>query len=288
MKGPALIAASGPRHGMHWIIGDGVEAGRHPKAAIFLDDVTVSRHHAAFSMEGHPRRAISRLDERHVRAAGLAVIEGELAAGDEVIVGRFRLIVALDAMTTQKRLQHRRGRRPTRGRIPRCQHLQDPLPRDRGMIHPPRTKSGVPGVRSRRYRAGPLHPRTAARPFSPTASDQDEAQRVGARGGDSTGTTSRTAGVPPTSPRATGPSRSRRPRTAAGVPVSLITGLVKHGVLDPALGMPDASFDDDDVRDRRNRLPDDRTHALRPGISGRFVSVANRAGRPLPPADRGQ
>ncbi|MEK7252936.1 MAG: FHA domain-containing protein [Actinomycetota bacterium] len=96
-EGYALIVASGPRRGMHWIIDDGVEAGRHPEAAIFLDDVTVSRHHAAFSMEEGTLvvRDLGSTNGTYVN--GTRCDQAELAAGDEVIIGRFRLIVALDA-----------------------------------------------------------------------------------------------------------------------------------------------------------------------------------------------
>lgn len=93
----ALIVASGPRQGLHWTIGDGVEAGRHPDAAIFLDDVTVSRHHAAFSIESGTLvvRDLGSTNGTYVN--GTRCDRASLAAGDEVIIGRFRLIVARDA-----------------------------------------------------------------------------------------------------------------------------------------------------------------------------------------------
>ena len=96
-EGFALIVASGPRRGAHWTIGDGVEAGRHPEAAIFLDDVTVSRHHAAFSIEDGTLvvRDLGSTNGTYVN--GTRCDRASLRTGDEVIIGRFRLVVTSDA-----------------------------------------------------------------------------------------------------------------------------------------------------------------------------------------------
>ena len=93
----ALIVASGPRRGLHWTIGDGVEAGRHPEAAIFLDDVTVSRHHAAFSIEGGTLVVHDLGSTNGTYVNGIRCDRASLKAGDEVIIGRFRLMVTRDA-----------------------------------------------------------------------------------------------------------------------------------------------------------------------------------------------
>ena len=102
-RGPAtaasysLIVASGPRRGLHWAIGEGVQAGRSPDAEIFLDDVTVSRHHAEFAVEG------GALVVRDLGSTNGTYVNGErcdeavLAVGDHVIIGRFHLIVAADS-----------------------------------------------------------------------------------------------------------------------------------------------------------------------------------------------
>lgn len=93
-RGYALIVASGPRRGMHWPLENGVEAGRHLDAAIFLDDVSVSRHHCMFLIED------ARLEVRDLGSTNGTYVNGtrcdraDLKAGDQVIIGRFHLIVA--------------------------------------------------------------------------------------------------------------------------------------------------------------------------------------------------
>lgn len=98
LAGYALIVASGPRRGMHWSLGTGTtEAGRDPEAAIFLDDVTVSRHHAEFTVE-EGRLSVRDLGSTNgTYVNGRRIDGGELEAGDEVIIGRFHLVVARGA-----------------------------------------------------------------------------------------------------------------------------------------------------------------------------------------------
>ena len=98
LAGYALIVASGPQRGRHWSLGEGsTEAGRAPDAAIFLDDVTVSRHHAEFTVEE------GQLMVRDLGSTNGTYVNGErsdaaqLEAGDEVIIGRFHLVVARGA-----------------------------------------------------------------------------------------------------------------------------------------------------------------------------------------------
>jgi pSer/pThr/pTyr-binding forkhead associated (FHA) protein len=93
----ALIVASGPQRGLHWAIGEGVQAGRNPEAEIFLDDVTVSRHHAEFTVEGDALvvRDLGSTNGTYVN--GERCDESVLAVGDHVIIGRFHLIVAADS-----------------------------------------------------------------------------------------------------------------------------------------------------------------------------------------------
>ena len=79
-------------------------AGRHPGSDIFLDDVTVSRRHAEFRWEN---------DEFHVVDVGSlygtyvnreAVDSAVLVDGDEVQIGKFRLVFLTGA---QDRWRHR-------------------------------------------------------------------------------------------------------------------------------------------------------------------------------------
>lgn len=94
-EGFALVVTGGPRMGGHWMLEDGVwEAGRNTDALVFLDDVTVSRHHAEFAVEG------GRIEVRDLGSTNGTYVNGaraehaELHPGDEVIIGRFHLVVA--------------------------------------------------------------------------------------------------------------------------------------------------------------------------------------------------
>jgi pSer/pThr/pTyr-binding forkhead associated (FHA) protein len=94
-EGYALVVTAGPRQGAHWVLDEGTwEAGRTPSAWILLDDVTVSRRHAAFTVES------GRLEMRDLGSTNGTYVNGTradhatLQAGDEVIIGRFHLVVA--------------------------------------------------------------------------------------------------------------------------------------------------------------------------------------------------
>ena len=68
--------------------------GRHPESNIFLDDVTVSRHQCRFVSS---REALAVEDSGSTNGTyvnGSRVDQVSLVAGDEVLVGRFHLIVA--------------------------------------------------------------------------------------------------------------------------------------------------------------------------------------------------
>lgn len=98
LAGFALIVASGPQRGLHWSLDEGVvEAGRNPDAGILLDDVTVSRHHASFEVTDGTLvvRDLGSTNGTYVN--GRRVDGARLEPGDEVIVGRFHLVVARGA-----------------------------------------------------------------------------------------------------------------------------------------------------------------------------------------------
>lgn len=98
LEGFALVVTEGPLRGAHWHLGDGEhEAGRNTAATVFLDDITVSRHHAALHVEGRRflLRDLGSTNGTYVN--GKLAEEAELSAGDEVIIGRFHLVVARGA-----------------------------------------------------------------------------------------------------------------------------------------------------------------------------------------------
>lgn len=94
IHGYALVVERGPRTGLTFVLNPGVTTvGRHPDSDIFLDDVTVSRHHCRFlvtdggiSVEDSGSTNGTYVNEARVDSA-------ELNAADEVLVGRFHFIV---------------------------------------------------------------------------------------------------------------------------------------------------------------------------------------------------
>lgn len=94
ISGHALIVERGPRAGMTFILANGVTTvGRHPESDIFLDDVTVSRHHCRFSAVGG---ALSIEDSGSTNGTYVndeRIDSAELRPGDELLIGRFHMIV---------------------------------------------------------------------------------------------------------------------------------------------------------------------------------------------------
>src|SRR6476469_7876350 len=95
--GTALLRVDrGPNSGSRFLLdGDATTVGRHPSSDIFLDDVTVSRRHAEFLRDGtsFSVRDVGSLNGTYVN--GQRIDSSPLATGDEVQVGKFRLIVML-------------------------------------------------------------------------------------------------------------------------------------------------------------------------------------------------
>lgn len=89
-----LIVRRGPNEGSRFLLQtDTVTAGRHPDSDIFLDDITVSRHHARFTRgsEGWQVSDNGSLNGTYVRRA---LIDGPttLQHGDEIQIGKFRFV----------------------------------------------------------------------------------------------------------------------------------------------------------------------------------------------------
>ncbi len=89
-----LLVVRGPNQGSKFLLDRAtISAGRHPQSDIFLDDVTVSRHHASFTERGG-HRWISDLNSLNGTYVNRTLIDGEVAlrSGDEVQIGKFRLV----------------------------------------------------------------------------------------------------------------------------------------------------------------------------------------------------
>ena len=96
VAGHALVVERGPRAGMTWVVKEGATTvGRHPDSDIFLDDITVSRHHCRFRSEGVLFSVEDSGSTNGTYVNGQRVDRVNLAPGDEVIIGKFHLIVAL-------------------------------------------------------------------------------------------------------------------------------------------------------------------------------------------------
>jgi pSer/pThr/pTyr-binding forkhead associated (FHA) protein len=88
-----LVVLRGPNTGARFLLDDDeVMVGRHPDSDIFLDDVTVSRKHAVFRRaEGTFRvHDVGSLNGTYVNRD--LVDEAVLSTGDEVQIGKFRLV----------------------------------------------------------------------------------------------------------------------------------------------------------------------------------------------------
>ncbi len=88
-----LVVRRGPNAGSRFLLdSDVTTAGRHPESDIFLDDVTVSRRHAEFVRDGESFavRDVGSLNGSYVNRERIDRMT--LTGGDEVQIGKYRLI----------------------------------------------------------------------------------------------------------------------------------------------------------------------------------------------------
>ena len=94
-----LVVKRGPNAGSRFLLDQDVTtAGRHQDSDIFLDDVTVSRRHAEFRREGSGFTVhdVGSLNGTYVNRERIDAVP--LAGGDEVQIGKFRLIYLTSAV----------------------------------------------------------------------------------------------------------------------------------------------------------------------------------------------
>ena len=97
--GGVLIATRGPNSGSEFALDRGVTTvGRHPDSTIFLDDVTVSRRHVEIehTPSGYRVRDVGSLNGTYLNQE-LIDDERPLANGDELQIGRFKLVFVAGA-----------------------------------------------------------------------------------------------------------------------------------------------------------------------------------------------
>lgn len=94
-KGSALlIVRRGPGAGARFLLDSAEsEAGRQPKCDIFLDDITVSRHHVKF-LRSEGEIAVQDLGSLNGTYINRRLIDSKLVLqpGDEVQIGKYRMV----------------------------------------------------------------------------------------------------------------------------------------------------------------------------------------------------
>ncbi len=98
-----LIVDQGPKGGSRYALDAPViSAGRHPESDIFLDDVTVSRRHVEITNDNGAYRAkdVGSLNGTYINKQ--LVEDGPLVDGDELQIGRFKLIFFHGTGTTDQ------------------------------------------------------------------------------------------------------------------------------------------------------------------------------------------
>lgn len=89
-----LLVERGPDRGARYLLDtEKSTAGRHPKSEIFLDDITVSRHHCTFirTENGFAIEDLGSLNGTYVNRV-LVDQTTPLRQGDEVQIGKFRMV----------------------------------------------------------------------------------------------------------------------------------------------------------------------------------------------------
>lgn len=93
-----LVVKRGPNAGSRFALtADVVSAGRHPESDIYLDDITVSRRHAEFRSDGGEFRVVDVGSMNHTYVNREPVGSAVLANGDEIQIGRVRLVFLTSA-----------------------------------------------------------------------------------------------------------------------------------------------------------------------------------------------
>ena len=91
--GPALVVKKGPDAGERFALAtDVVTIGRDPASDIFLNDITVSRRHAQLERGagGYTVSDVGSLNGTYIN--GERVESRSLVPGDEIQIGKFRLV----------------------------------------------------------------------------------------------------------------------------------------------------------------------------------------------------
>jgi pSer/pThr/pTyr-binding forkhead associated (FHA) protein len=89
-----LVVKRGPNAGSRFQLNRPVTSmGRHPNSDVFLDDITVSRRHAELRWENDELQIVDMGSLNGTYVNGKTVQAAVLANGDEVRIGKFRLVL---------------------------------------------------------------------------------------------------------------------------------------------------------------------------------------------------
>ena len=103
-----LVIKRGPNAGSRFALNQSVtSAGRHPDSDIFCDEITVSRRHAEFRCQNNQFQVVDvgSLNGTYVNRE--PVLSAVLANGDEIQIGKFRLLFLTSPGPNDDRLQTR-------------------------------------------------------------------------------------------------------------------------------------------------------------------------------------
>ncbi len=88
-----LVVKRGPNAGTRFVLAKPVTTvGRHPESDMFLDDITVSRRHAEITSDNGSFRIADMGSLNGTYVNKLRVEQADLSSGDEIQIGKFRLI----------------------------------------------------------------------------------------------------------------------------------------------------------------------------------------------------
>jgi pSer/pThr/pTyr-binding forkhead associated (FHA) protein len=88
-----LVVKRGPNAGTRFVLAKPVTTvGRHPESDMFLDDITVSRRHAEITSDNGSFRITDMGSLNGTYVNKLRVEQADLSSGDEIQIGKFRLI----------------------------------------------------------------------------------------------------------------------------------------------------------------------------------------------------
>ena len=92
-EGPMLVVRKGPELGERFYIDrPRLTLGRDPDSDVFLNDVTVSRHHAVVETGGGEVRVTDSGSLNGTYVNGVSVDKAVLSNGDSVQIGRFQMV----------------------------------------------------------------------------------------------------------------------------------------------------------------------------------------------------